>query len=246
MSQILAATAVMLALAAPSAAVDTVESWYEGETGVEFYAGLDGFGLPGAEQTVSGAMILGWGLTDRLSTYLAPGVQSDGDLIGAETEINLGLFGTPLDTDHVDLDLLFDLRVVGGEMSVVPAFELNLDREPDLAAYGLFLRGAMELGPHENFEGETERHVDLGLTVGGYYSLTARQQILVKYGATVHERAPGHERFEHDTVAVGYNALLTDYLELITEAAVTLATDERGASVGVVLGLVATFPSTID
>ena len=243
------AAAVVVALATPSAAIDTIETWAAGEADVEFYLGFDGAGLPGVEQTLSGAMVLGWGLADRFSTFVATGIQADGYLTRAETELDFGIFGTPLDTDHVDLDLLLDLRASGPQMSeasVVPAVELNLDREPDLGSYGLFLRGAAEISSHEHDDGRVERHVDLGIVGGAYYTVSPGHQILAKYGATVHERAPGHARFETGAVSVGYNAMLTDYLELITATSLEFAHEDRDASVGFVAGVIATFPSTID
>lgn len=241
---------IVLLLAVPAAAIDTIETWAAGDGNLELYSGIDGVGHSGADQALAGAMLMGWGVTNRFAAYLATAMESDGYFTDAETELNLGVFGTPLDTDHVDVDLLLDMRVSGHGMNdafVVPAAELNLDRDPDLGSYGVFLRGGAEIGGTEDANGHRSRHVDLGFDLGAYYSLSPDHQLLVRYDATVHDKAdPEKSGFEHGSVALGYNALLGDTVELITEAGMGIAQAGTASSLGFMVGFIATLPGIAD
>jgi len=222
-------------------AADTIETFDAGASDVELYSAVDGVGRGQQDQALGGEMVMGWGLARNLSAYLATSLEADGTLTGAETGLNLGVFGTPVDTDHLDVDLLLDLRVGGDglrEAMVVPAVEVNLDRQPDLAAHGVFARAAAEIAGSQDRE-RPGRHVDLGLTVGGYWSLHPRHQLLVEYDATVHDDPdPGTPAVEAGGVALGFNSLLSPALELITEVKL----DVPEATLGVMAGLIATLP----
>jgi hypothetical protein len=240
----------LLLFTTPAFSIDTIETWGEGDGNLELYSGVEGLGEAAADQALAGAMLMGWGVAKRFSAYLATAMSADGYFTGAETELNLGVFGTPVDTDHVDLDLILDMRVAGhgmDEASVVPAVELNLDHTPDLGTYGMFLRGGAQIGGSVNASGDPGRHVDLGLDLGGYYTLSPRQQLLVKYDATVHGGGdPEKSGFEHGAVSLGYNALLGDRVELITEAGMTIAQAGSASSLGVMVGFIATLPGIAD
>ena len=250
MRSLVATTCLLTILATPALPADTLETWDQGAGNFELYSALDGIGKTVADQAVAGAMVMGWGVANRFSAYLATFMSADGYLTGAETQLNLGVFGTPVDTDHFDVDLLLDMRVGGDEMNeavVMPAVELNLDRAPDLSAYGLYFRGSAEIAGRETELGQPERHVDLGLTLGTYVTLSSRHQLLLQYEATVHDN-PGPEtrKFEHGAVALGYNALLGDNLELITETRVGIAQGHGQAALGFMVGFIATLPGIAD
>ena len=250
MRWLVAIICLLTILTRPADAADTLETWNTGAGNFELYSAVDGVGETVADQAVAGAMVMGWGVANRFSAYLATVMSADGYLTGAETQINLGAFGTPVDTDHFDIDLLLDMRVEGSGMNeavIMPAVELNLDRAPDLAAYGLYFRGSAEIAGRETELGQPERHVDLGLTLGTYFSLSQRHQLLLQYDATVHDN-PGPEtrKFEHGAVALGYNALLGDNLELITETKVGIVQGDGQGAVGFMVGFIATLPGIAD
>jgi len=249
-AQILLIIFGLLIIATPALAIDTVETWAEGDGNVELYSGFDGVGEDTADQALAGAMLMGWGVANRFSAYMATAMEADGYFTGAETELNLGVFGTPVDTDHFDVDLILDMRVAGHEMNeatVVPAIELNLDHTPDLGTYGMFVRGAAQVGGSENPDGEPTRHTDLGFDVGGYYTLSPNHQLLLMYDATIHDKAdPEKSGFEHGAVALGYNALLGDNLELITETSMGIAQAGSVSSLGFMVGFIATLPGIAD
>nr|MEE4269100.1 hypothetical protein [Candidatus Krumholzibacteria bacterium] len=235
---------LIMAVAQSGLAADTLETWDHGAGNFEMYSGFGGLGNDAESQSVDSSLLIGWGVADRFSSYLSTSLSSNGYLTSAESELNLGAFGTLHDSDHLDFDLGLDMIVSGPgmtEASVVPAFEINLDRTPDLGSYGLYLRGAAILAGAQYGEDELRRHVDLGLTVGTYYTLSAHQQVLLEYDITVHdEPEPGIPDVERGALALGYNALLHDNLELISEARLNIPQGDEDVEFGFTLGIIAT------
>lgn len=235
---------VILCAAAPltvAHAADTVEPFDPGSLDVEVYAAFDGAGRAGDHQTVLGDMLAGWGLARGVSAYLGTTMQADGYLTGGETELALGLFGTMRDGDHVDLDLLLDLRSVSGVFSVTPSFELNLDHAPDMSTHGAYLRGGVTVAGRVTDAGP-ERVTDTTVTVGGYRTLRPGHQLLIEVDAAVVDLPAGGHRWEYGAVALGYNTVLTDALELINQLTVDIPEDGDDAGVGFLVGVIATLP----
>lgn len=241
-------------------AADTVETWAAGAGDVEFYMQMDGFGRRAHAQAVGGDLLLGWGVADRLSAYLATAMQADGYFTGGSAELAVGLFGTPLDTDHFDLDLMLDVCAGGdglGDLCLGPAVELNFDAAPDGAAWGAYARaglavagrGAEALAAAEGEIAQSgasagpERVVDGLLTCGGYLTLDERSQLLLEYDLKLHERREaGLATTEIGGVALGYNRLLNATLELVSQVRLDVPQDGESAAVGFTLGLIAAVP----
>jgi hypothetical protein len=247
MKRLLLVATWLLAVCDPVPAADTIETFDPGAGDVELASQLEGVGRAGTDQALGSAMLLGYGLAERFSAYVASSLSADGSLAGAQTELNLGAFGTPLDTDHLDLDLILDLILAGtgmGGWTVAPALELNLDREPDLAAYGLYLRAAAAIAPRAaGPERAGGRQLDLGLSLGSYWSPSPRAQLLLEVDATVHEEPdPGAPALERGAVALGLNLLLGENLELITETRYDLPQRGEVGSAGFMVGVIATLP----
>ncbi len=238
----------VLLLATVVQAADTVETWDKGAGDLDVYMLMEGVGSDQVSQAVAGDIMVGWGLADRFSAYLGTTMQADGYLMNGGTELGLGVFGTPVETDHLDLDLFLDLRSAGDGLSTLqiePAFELNWDRAPDMSTWGLYLRGGLAIAGRESPEkaAGAERYADLGMTIGGYWSLDASRQLLVEFDATVHDHPAGAgSGFETGGVAVGYNVFLHDTLELINQVRVDLPQRDERAGVGFMVGLIATLP----
>jgi hypothetical protein len=228
--------------AAPAAAVDTVETFGKGEGDLEFYTGLDGLGADAPDQTVGGSMVMGWGVAERFSAYLATAVTADGHLGAAATDLDFGVFGTPVDTDHLDLDLMLDICSPSGDaVSVSPGLELNLDASPTMDSWGVFLGAAAAVSGHHADGEAPERQLDWALGIGVYRALGPGRQLFLSYDATVREcPEPGRPSYEHGGLAVGYNAVLGDTMELITEARTGFGGGGDPSTLGFMIGFVAT------
>ena len=70
-----------------------------------------------------------------------------------------GIFGTPVDSDHFDLDLFLDASFSPDEFGLTPALELNFDLAPDLEVWGVYIR------VEEGFSGRDESTEDDPATV---------------------------------------------------------------------------------
>lgn len=247
----LAAGAALVLAVYPARGADTVEPWDVGATDVDFYLGAAGIGAPRDGLELSGEIMLGYGLIERLSAYLGASLAADGCFCARSHEVFLGLFGTPVDTRHVDLDLFLDLSSSAAELTdfgLGPGIELNLDVDPDRGSWGTYVRTGLSLSGREVIDQEGEETTEMTASVdavfGTYYTIARRHQILVEYDMTFRLRPRGDERdVEVGGVALGYNVVLCDAIELITEARLDVPQGDEAWSVGFVAGLIATLPS---
>jgi len=227
-------------------AADTVEVWDPGAANVEVYGMLDGIGRSGADQALGGDMLAGWGLARGFGAYLGTTLSASGHLTDGQSELGLGVIAAPLDGEHWDLDLMLDVRAAGdghGDVTISPAFELNWDRAPDLAAWGLYLRGGAAMTGVETAAG-SERLTDVCLALGAYWSLSPRAQLLLEVdGDLVDGLGDARSEFRAGGVAMGYNLVLGETLEWINEVRVDIPDAGEDSQVSYLVGLIATLPA---
>ncbi len=230
-------------LAPLARAADTVEPWDEGYADVDHYWGYDGIGLYRSERGVYGDMMLGWGVGHTLSPYLGMTMAGDGALNNLSVEPYLGVYGTPLDTDHMDLDLFMDFGPGDGALAITPAFELNLDLAPDQADCGLYLRTGFPITGRTNpadpdDPGKTVFAIEPLL---GFYKTFGDSQVLVEVDMTIRpDAAEGERDTEIGGVALGFNYTLSDTVELINQVAMDVPQGDEKVSFGVFTGFIAT------
>ena len=226
-------------------AADTYETWDAGATNFEVYSLVDGVGLTQEDQGFAGDMVVGWGLVDRFSAYFATTLESNGAMTSAEPAMTMGVFGTPVNTDHFDLDLALDVTLAGEGMSeptIGPTLELNYDADPGMATWGLYTRSGLATYGSER-EDVNVRHTDLALTVGTYWTLAPDRQLLLEYDAMVHDKIDiDNRRFEHGALALGFNTMIAGNLELISEVRVDIPQADESSSLGLMLGVISTMP----
>jgi hypothetical protein len=236
--------ALALALSRPAQAADTIETFDPGPSDVELYAGVDGIGASG---TMFLEHVVGFGIAPWLSALVGASVSSGCDLEGVSAGFAASLFGTPLDTDHVDLDLVIDVsseRPGLDGFSAGPALELNVDLEPDLALWGAYLRTGVPAYGRRSSSPEHPGHVPtcsfVG-TLGTYLTFRPGHQILLEAGMTVHLGPAGADRrVEVGGVAVGYNVEIDHSAELILEVFLDIPQAGEGFSAGIMLGVIGT------
>ncbi len=249
---LLAIGVIVLGFAVDSIAADTIETFDQGAFDTEFYLGAGGFALDRAEQTVGANTVLGYGLLKGLSGFLAFGVETNTWLAEGHSGAAFGLFGTVLDTDHFDADLYGDIAADGealSEIAATPGLELNFDLRPDQALWGLYARveasftgEEKETKPGEDPEYETNRTTNH--TFGTYVTIAERHQILLEYYRTsVKNPALGEPRVEDHQFAAGYNVVLNDRIELVTEFSAHLPHADEDFYWGATVGFVGTIPA---
>jgi hypothetical protein len=182
----------------------------------------------------------------HLSVYLGTTLAAPDSLADGEPSLCLGVFGTLLDTAHLDLDLFLDVAAGGERMTgleLTPAFELNLDRAPERAAFGAYLRGALVLHGHEVAPEVHRAAAAYGLEPGVYVSLREGHQLCAQLDLHLHPGAlAGERQLDLGAAALGYNVVLNETLELITQVAVSLPERGERAALSLMLGFIATLP----
>ena len=234
--------AILSLTATSPRAADTVEPWNVGATDVDFYLTHDGFDADPAGRRLGVALMLGYGLIPGLSAHIGTALETVGRFQNAGYAINLGIFGTALETDHVDLDLFLAASADStGHFALTPSLELNLDRSPDLAAWGGYLRFGLPIEGADDGGGPA---VSLGLTVGLYYTVSAGHQLLTEVDAVFRPTPRGGDpAAEVGGLALGYNVGIHRAIELITQVSVDIPQGDERVGFGVMVGLIATLPA---
>lgn len=163
-------------------------------------------------------------------------------------DVYVGLFGTPLHTEHVDLDLLVAALTSAGRFRANLGFELNVDVAPGQRVFGSYLRGALSLfGRGEGDEAGatvTRFRTELGFLLGSYLTLRANHQLLLEVDIVVRPTPLADERkLEIGSVALGYNVRLTENVELINHVALDVPQAGERIAVQIMIGLIVTVPT---
>ncbi len=237
----LAGLAVLLLLAvssAPALAVDSLELFDPGVSDFEFYLSLSGVGQD--ESAVGAETVLGIGITDCLSGQIFASGEANQYLEGAAAEFGFGIFGTPVDTDHLDLDTGLNVATGGGahgDFALAPFIEINLDSDPEMLGYGAYLVVEEALSG----SGATIMPVT-ALTLGAYYTVKDGHQFLAAFDVTFNHRNADERNTDVGSIALGYNSALTDNIELITEVSFDIPQDDDDFGAGFVIGFIAALP----
>ena len=238
-----------LLVAGPALAADTVETFDVGATDLEFYVGLDGVGPKQQDRTLSTEFVVGFGIVDGLSLYTTGALEANHRFVDGSAGLGVGLFGTPLDTDHFDIDLVLDVSAGGDhftELAVAPMAEFNLDLDPEMGSWGLYVRAGAEIAgqPTEQGDEAAGPAVAVLLNPGTYLTIAGRHQVLLEYDMAIAPRTADQEAgVDVGGLALGYNVTLADPFELVTQVAVDIPQEGEQAEVGFAVGFVATLPS---
>ena len=234
-----ASIVVVLLIASSGWGADTVEAFDTGLSDFEVYTSDNG--ISSDEPTTALEACLGYGATPALSLFLALSFEAD-RFLASTIAFELGALGTPLDTNHLDLDLMFAAGTDGNAMGYSPGLELNLDLEPDLAVAGLYLRGGVDLFAAETATGNRVVSLAGHGTAGGYVTL-GRHQLLVEFDATWQTRPAGESpAVDVGPVHLGHNLRVDDHLELISEISADVCSATNTPTYGLLVGLIATSP----
>jgi hypothetical protein len=230
-------------------AADTMEVFEPGATDAEFYVGYDGLGITRGASTTFTEAVIGYGVAPQLSMFLSAGLEATGALTGGTQALTLGLYGTPLETEHVDLDLLLQAGgTTDGGYEVMPAVELNLDAADGLARWGVYLIAGVPVHAPQlhaavvfpAHRGDVE--LDLLLRLGAYWTISPRHQVLLEVDGAVHALGSRLGSVgDLGGLALGYNVTLSETFELISQLRVDVPTGaDQPWSAGLATGFIAT------
>lgn len=258
-SIIILGLSLILITSAPLYAVDTIETFDPGASDFEFYAGFEGIGLDKYQKGISTEIALGYGLIENFSAIVGVAASSNEYFNNGEAELGLGIFGTPLDTDHFDLDLKLNAAIGGTGLtnfSLTPGLELNFDLKPDMALWGMYLIIDESLSGRDesveddpttpNVDESNEKYVFAPVTVvaiGTYYTIAEKHQLLLQFDSEIlNNPASGEDTFILGGIALGYNVVLNDYIELINEVSFDIPQSGEDFSAGINIGIVVSLP----
>lgn len=261
MKKWIAGIAMGLSATSSAWALDTVEPYGKGVGDVELYAGYEGVRRPASERKVAASSILGYGVLDALNAYAVLGVGADGRLANGEGALALGLVGTPLDTNHVDLDLGLEAGLSGvglGDFALTPCLELNFDTHPERSGFGIFLTAATALTSRiydtTRRDGTTHTHHEIAaqtaLSLGASYVFLERHELLAAWTSLVNANVACQEnpartepRWEPGKAAIGYNVKISDEMEWIAEFSYEWPKRSVRGAFGGLTGFIVTIPA---
>jgi len=243
---------------------DTTEGFDPGASNLEIYFAYSGSGKHADERGVGTETLVGFGISDRFSALLVLSGEANDAMGEGDAGFSLGLLATPIDTENFDLDVGFDVGIGSlgagaphfghntGELLLFPWIEINIDSSNDLSGVGWYvLAGEVITGEDRTWidkDGIEQRSFKAlyaaEIETGFYVTPAEGHQFFIAY-STVFNHDPDEDRraTEVGGVSLGYNFLLSDNLEAITEVAYDIAQDGEDPGFDFVVGLIATLPA---
>lgn len=220
---------VLLLLTLAAHALDTTEPFDVGFTDNEAYVTLGALGS-GGELSIESEYLIGIGITDRLSSSLAVGTATNHYLASSEWVVGAGLFLNLIESNLFKLDIAAGLSTTG---DFAIGSEVNLD----------FERFGVQLTVEEGFANAATSPTEVDLTTGiaplVYGSLSGSAQVLAAVDFAIAHSGDG---LDIGSAALGYNQVISDTIELITELSLDIPQDSESVTGAVSIGFVATIP----
>ncbi|RLB45030.1 MAG: hypothetical protein DRI90_28890 [Deltaproteobacteria bacterium] len=169
------------------------------------------------------------------------------------------MWSTPVDSDHLDIDLLLDLGWSPDGPAATPGVEINLDTEPDLALWGAYLKAeesltsrglspaeAARCTPEQAAEQSAEFAPTTQATVGLYWTVAKHHQLLLEAdGSVLNNPAEDEAAVDFGGLAAGYNVVVHRSIELVNQLCFDVPVrDGDPFSVGVSIGFITTIIPT--
>lgn len=233
-------------------ACDTTETWDDGATDLDFYVGFDGIGPKRAERIIYSDIMLGYGLIKNFSAYLGTTLKGNEYLGNGQATIYLGIFGTPLDTSHFDIDLFLDFSGSGtafSELKITPSSELNFDLDPGQKPWGMYLRIGIPVYGYSvtlNTIDSIERKIafSIDLNPGTYLTIAKKHQLFLEYDMSIRPSPINEECYaDIGEIAIGYNVKISECIELINQISFNIPQQDEPWSIDLMVGFISTLPS---
>lgn len=218
--------AIIVSTTFGSMALDTTEPFDKGFSNNEFYVCFGGVGLDSGDRFVGAEYVIGAGINDRLGTIFSLAVESNEYFNNASLGGALGLYINVLDKEIPKLDFMISFSSEG---VLVLSSEINFDFK--LVGFQLTIEEALENG------GSLKLSPSTGLAPQVYFNIGEKLQILAAIDFTF-----SRDHSEIGSTVLGFNAVLNDVVELITELSFDIPQNGERFSSNVGIGFVATIP----
>ena len=246
-------------------ASDTLELFDPGVSDFEFYLSYIGACKEEPARGIGAEALLGIGINGWLSGQIYVSGEGNEALSEGTGAFGFGIFATPVDTDHFDFDIGLNATVAGlgpgeegsaghsqAEFSLTPFIELNLDSDPEMNGYGFYVVVEETLGGRdESFVDNLDQEIrsftltpGTALTLGSYYTVEEGHQAFLCYDmAFNHRNAEGERGTDVGGIALGYNGMLTEEVEIISQVWFDIPQDNEDFGIDFTIGFIATLPS---
>lgn len=254
---------ICVAHAAPASAVDTNETIDSGATYYEFSTGWTGLQKPLIQQQIYAGSAIAYGLTDKLTGYLAMSGQANAYFGDGFGRTGFGLMATVYNTDHVSVDAMIDAGMggVGPQpllfhpardlttgFALTPGVEINYDHDDEMNDWGLFtvLQQALTGRTTVVYTDEFVERVTyafapyLQMALGGYITTVAdKKQWLLELDFRWRQNpTTSQDALVWSGLGLGYNHMVNEELELATEVYVNMPVDNETWGVGFSVGII--------
>ena len=159
----------------------------------------------------------------------------------SDFSLAIGIYYPVLDSKYFDLDLGFELGTSLYEESLTasPFLELTFDLN-EIRTWGLFVMAKENIGGHLTHGiGKVGFDLSTELSFGTYFTIAETHQFLLAYSMELVHK-PEFE-FAKGPLALGYNVMLNDNIELVTEVDFNIPEKGEDFSVGFNAGLIVAF-----
>lgn len=197
---------------------------------------------------------IGYGVTDFMTVTTTFEIASQYDLGGVDWAFDADLLFTPYDSENFDFDVHVDFAMGDYGLEIAPGIELNYDTDNDQNGFGAYLR--LDLPIYSNITGNDEEgnandsksDLGLNLTLGMYYSVLEGHQLFLEGGLGITHLAKkvADKREIEGFVSLGYNAMVIDNFEIISEVAVNIPEKGEGTYGTISIGAIFDLPLLVD
>lgn len=240
---------MILGSTTPARAADTTETWDQGWFNVESFLGVDGLGRGVAADRLSTLEFMaGYGILDDFAVFMPMAIELDGHFRSPLGRVGLGVFGTPVNTRFVDLDLFLEVGVGGAgfkEWYVMPSLELSLDAHPERLTWGVFLQAGLPIhGRPSEAGGGSGPTFAVATVLGAYWRPHPDHELVVEFDTMFHpiHASDPPRRVEAGGVALGYNVTLSERVELLSQVSADVPQGGDRWGVGVRFGFILSLP----
>jgi len=217
-------------------ALDTTEPFEIGFSDFEMSVGFGGIGLYKGNHSLEWEGTIGVGLIEKVSASFSYAMESNEYLDRSVDELGLELFFTALDSRNFDID-------VYGGFGTGGCFGLGTELNLELNDFGLQL--IVDEGI-ENQDGAADKLLfTTGIEPMAYYSINEEMQVLTALDFSISFNRPASERaLDIGAVSLGFNIVLSDAIELLTEIGLDIPRESEKLSAGMAVRFIATLPGS--
>lgn len=212
----------------PLLALDTTEPFDIGLSDVETYVGFGGIGLKKGEKNFASEHVIGAGITDKLATTLSVSFESDEYFNNGAYALGVGLYYNIRESKTFGFDLM-------GSLAFNEGFALGTE----LNFY--FEKVGFQLSLEEALSNNGTHKIGFATAFAPliHFNISEETQLLTAVDFGI-DHTKDTDSFEIGAIGIGFNHLVSDAVEIITEVNYDIPQNDEKGSLGLSVGFIAT------